>query len=244
MNSSAAMRLRLAISAMAMALFLLAAGCGGEPEPEEPELSLDELLASTGEELAAMSSAKFEMIDEMESGAKFFEATLKKVEGEVTNPDSVRLLVDVVAGLGFAQIEIVAVGEESYIKFSRDAPWLPLPLEQVPFNFVRLGVTLSDLLPVMQNATIVGRESIDGTQAVRVDGTLVSDELSNLITSVDSGYPIALSLWIEEEGHTLRRLRIDGQIFDDDAPETTRLINILDVNVPVDIQLPNIASGS
>ncbi len=244
MNSSAATRLRLAISAMAMAFLLLVAGCGEEPEPEEPELSLDELLASTGEELAAMSSAKFEMIDEMESGAKFFGATLKKVEGEVSNPDSVRLLVDVIAGLGFAKIEIVAIGEESYIKFSRDAPWTPLPLEQVPFNFVRLGVTLSELLPVMENATIVGRESIDGIQAVRVDGSMVSDELSNLITSVDSGHPIALSLWIEESEHTLRRLRIDGQIFDDDAPETTRLINILDVNTPIDIQLPNIASGS
>ena len=244
MNSSAATRLRLSIFAMATALLLLAAGCGGEPEPEELEVSLDELLANTGEELAAMSSVKFEMIDEMESGAKFFEATLKKVEGEVSNPDSVRLLVDVVAGLGFAEIEIVAIGEESYIKFSRDAPWLPLPLEQVPFNFVRLGVTLSDLLAVMQNATIVGRESLDGAQVVRVDGTLVSDELSNLITSVDSGYPITLSLWIEESEHILRRLRIDGQIFDDDAPETTRLINILDINTPIDIQLPDIASGS
>lgn len=244
MNSSAATRLRLSIFAIAMTLLLLAAGCSGESEPEEPEVSLDELLAKTGEELAAMSSVKFEMIDEMESGAKFFEATLKKVEGEVSNPDSVRLLVDVVAGLGFAEIEIVAIGEESYIKFSRDAPWLPLPLEQVPFNFVRLGVTLSDLLPVMENPTIAGRESIDGAQTVRVDGAMVSDELSNLITSVDSGHPVELSLWIEESEHILRRLRIDGQIFDDDAPETTRLINILDINTPIDIQLPDVASGS
>ena len=243
MSSSRMALLRLSISVMAMALLFLAVGCSDE-EPEEPELSLDELLANTGEELAAMSSVKFEMIDEMESGAKFFGATLKKVEGEVDNPDSVRLLVDVIAGLGFAKIEIVAIGEESYIKFSRDAPWTPLPLEQVPFNFVGLGVTLSDLLSVMQNATIVGRESIDGTRAVRVDGTMVSDELSNLITSVDSGHPIAVSLWIEESEHILRRLRIDGQIFDDDAPETIRLINLLDINSPIDIQLPNIASGS
>ena len=160
MNSSRIARLRLSTSVVVMAFLLLAAGCN--EEPEEPELSLDELLASTGEELAAMSSVKFEMIDEMESGAEFFGATLKKVEGEVSNPDSVRLLVDVVTGLGFAKIEIVAIGEESYIKFSRDAPWTPLPLEQVPFNFVGLGVTLSDLLPVMENPTIVGRESIEG----------------------------------------------------------------------------------
>ena len=236
-------RLWLSISVIVMAFLFLAAGCSNE-EPEEPELSLDELLENTGEELAAMSSVKFEMIDEMESGAKFFGATLKEVEGEVSNPDSVRLLVDVVTGLGFAKIEIVAIGEESYIKFSRDAPWTPLPLEQVPFNFVGLGVTLSDLLSVMENATIVGRESIEGTRAVRVDGTLISDELSSLITSVDSGHPIALSLWIEESEHILRRLRIDGQIFDDDAPETVRLINLVGVNAPVDIQLPNIASGS
>ena len=241
MNSSRIALLRLSISVMVVAFLFLAAACN--EEPEEPEISLDELLASTGEELAAMSSAKFEMIDEMESGAKFLQATLKKVEGEVSNPDSVRLLVDVVTGLGFAEIEIVAIGEESYVKFSRDAPWTPLPLDQVPFNFVGLGVTLSELLPVMQNATIVGRESIDGARAVRVDGTIVSDELSNLITSVDSGHPIALSLWIEESGHILRRIRIDGQIFDDDAPETIRLINLLDINSPIDIQLP-IASGS
>ena len=241
MNSFRIALLRLSTSVMVVAFLFLAAACN--EEPEEPELSLDELLASTGEELAAMSSVKFEMIDEMESGAKFLQATLKKVEGEVSNPDSVRLLVGVVTGLGFAEIEIVAIGEESYVKFSRDAPWTPLPLDQVPFNFVGLGVTLSELLPVMQNATIVGRESIEGARAVRVDGTIVSDELSNLITSVDSGHPIALSLWIEESGHILRRIRIDGQIFDDDAPETIRLINLLDINSPIDIQLP-IASGS
>ena len=241
MNSSRIALLRLSISVMVVAFLFLAAACN--EEPEEPEISLDELLASTGEELAAMSSAKFEMIDEMESGAKFLQATLKKVEGEVSNPDSVRLLVGVVTGLGFAEIEIVAIGEESYVKFSRDAPWTPLSLDQVPFNFVGLGVTLSELLPVMQNATIVGRESIEGARAVRVDGTIVSDELSTLVTSVDSGHPIALSLWIEESGHILRRIRIDGQIFDDDAPETIRLINFLDINSPIDIQLP-IASGS
>lgn len=242
MNWSRTALLKLSVSVTVVAFLFLAAGCNSE-EPEETEVSLDELLANTGQELAAMSTVKFEVIDEMESGAKFFGATLKRVDGEVSNPDSVRMVVDVIAGLGFAEIEIVAIGEESYIKFSRDAPWTPLPLEQVPFNFVGLGVTLSELLAVMQNATIVGRESIEGIQAVRVDGTLVSDDLSNLVTSVDFGHPIELSLWIEESEHILRRIRIDGQIFDDDAPETVRLINLLEINTPVDIQLP-VASGS
>ena len=37
------------------------------------------------------------MVDEMESGAKFFGLTLKTVEGEIKSPDSARIVVDAVA---------------------------------------------------------------------------------------------------------------------------------------------------
>ena len=60
-----------------------------------------------GEKLAAISTAKFQMVDEMETGAKFFGATLKTVEGEVKSPDGARMLVDVeVPAMGFVEIEI------------------------------------------------------------------------------------------------------------------------------------------
>ena len=99
--------------------------------------------------------------------------------------------MDVVApSLGFVEIEIVAVGDQAYMKFSKDAQWLPLPLEQVPFNFGAVGVTLSEVLPIMKNVAIMGRESLGGVQTIRVDGNIVSEELSDLITSVDSGHPI------------------------------------------------------
>ena len=32
------------------------------------------------------------------------------------------------------------------MKFAKDAPWVPLPLDLVPFNFAGLGPTLRDLL--------------------------------------------------------------------------------------------------
>ena len=251
MNLFKIVRHRLSITVLAMGILFSAAACGAESAPTPmptptptPELTVNDLLLSAGEELAAMSSAKFQMVDELETGAKFFGMTFKSIEGEVKSPDSFRMLVNVVApGLGFVEIEMMAVGEQVYMKFSEDAPWLPLPLDQVPFNFGGIGVTLSAILPTMKNAAIVERESLAGVQTIRVDGDVLSEEMSNLITSVDSGHPITLTFWFDEVEHTLRQFRISGQLFDDNAPETIRLVT-MDINVPVDIQLPDIDSNS
>ena len=249
---------RLSFTVLVMGLLLLAAACGSGPTPTvaptltptvaptptpKPELSLDDLLSRVGGILATMSSIRFQMIDEMESGSKFFGTTLKNLDGEVRTPDGVRMLVDVEApGFGFVEIEILAVGEQAYMKFSRDAPWLPMSIDQVPFNFGGIGVTLSELLPIIKNAAITGRESVGGAQTIRIDGNIVSEEFSDLVTSVDSGHAITLTLWVDEVEHTLRQFRIAGKLFDDDAPETSRLLIIKGINVPVDIQLPDIAS--
>ena len=232
------------LAALAMAFLLLVAACGSDPAPTttepEPELSLEEVLARTGENLASFSTATFRMIDENETGAKFFGATLKNVDGVVESPDSARIVVEVESpAMGFAEIEIVAVGDVAFMKFSAGAPWNPLPLDQVPFNFVGLGVTLSNLLPLVQDAAIAATESVGGGPALRVDGTLMSEDLSTLITSADTGHPIDLSLWIGEADQVLRQIRIAGQIFDDDGEGTSRLIILSDYDTPVDIQLPD-----
>ena len=259
MNLTKILRRRLSITVLVMGLMLLATACGSEPAPTvaptsaptaaptptpTPELTLDSVLSSAGQGLAEMSTAKFQMIDELESGSQFFGMTLKNVEGEIKSPDSFRMLVNVeTPNFGFVAIEMMAVGEQAYMKFSRDAPWAPLPLEQVPFNFGGMGVTLSELLPILKDVSVTGRESVDGIQTVRLDGNVVSEEMSKLITSVDPGHPIQLTFWFDEAGYTLRQFRMIGKLFNDDAPETSRLVGIMNVNAPVDIQLPDIASG-
>ena len=68
------------------------------------------------------------------------------MEAEVQPPNSFRMVADVVApGLGFVEIEMIAVGDQAYMKLSKDAPWAPLPLDQVPFNFAGLGTTFARL---------------------------------------------------------------------------------------------------
>lgn len=234
-------------AALVMGLAILAAGCESGPSPAptltpEPGLSLDELLQSGGEKLAAVTTAKFTMVDETESGKKFFGNDLKTVSGEIRPPDGVELQVDVQhPAFGFVQMGIVAVQEQAYMRFSEDALWLPIPLDQVPFNFAAIGVVLSDLLDIMENTAIVGSESVGEFDTIRVDGNVMSEDMSALISDVNPGHPLTLSYWFDEADHTLRQFRIDGQLYDEDAPETSRLVN-MELNVPVDIELPEIAS--
>lgn len=236
---------------MAVALLFLAAGCAGEATPvptptpaPTPTPTLSDVLANAGQKLAAMTTARFSMVDELESGAKFFGTTFKSMEAEVEAPDSFRMVVEVVApGFGFVEVEMMAVGEQAFLKLSKDAPWAPLPLDQVPFNFAGLGVTLSDLLAVLEDAAITGRESLEGSRAIRVEGTLGSDDLSDLITSVDPGLSVNLTLWFDEADHALQQIRIAGQIYADDAPETVRVLTIEGIDVPVEIQLPEAGDG-
>ena len=270
MDLSKILRRRLSITVLVMGVLFAAAACGADPTPTvaptptptivptptpavaptvvpppppDPETSLNDLLSSAGEKLATISTVKFQMIDELESGAKFFGMTLKNVEGEVRSPDRFRMVVAVeTPNFGFVEIEMLAVGEQAFMKFSEDAPWAPLPLDQVPFNFGGIGVALSELLLILENPSIAGQESIGGAGTVRVDGNIVSQDLSGLITSVDSGHAVTLTFWIDEIEHTMRQLRIDGKIYNDDEPGTKRLVSIMDVNVPVDIQLPDIDS--
>lgn len=236
---------RVAFLVLMAALATLAAACGSEPEPvAEPEMTTEELLASAGEQLAAISTARFRMLDETRTGQKFFGMTLKTVEGDIDSPEAARMVVDVEApGMGFVQLEIIAVGEQAFMKFSRDAAWLPLPPGQVPFNFAGIGAILSGILPAMTNVTNAGRETFDGRDTIRVNGDVRSEQLSALITSVDPGNLITLSFWFDEADHRLRQLRILGQLFDLDEPGTSRLVT-MDINVPVDIQLPEMAAGS
>ena len=247
MNLPRALRRGLSITALTVVLLILAAACGTQSEPTPaptPTPDLNDLLSKAGEKMAGMSTAKFGMVDETETGAKFFDTTFKKLEAEVKAPDSFRILVDVVApAFGFVEIEMMAVGEQAYLKFSEDAPWAPLPLDQVPFNFAGLGVTLRDVLNRLEDTAITGREAIQDAQTVRVEGSITSDALVDLITTADPGHDVTLTLWIDEADHLLRQIRIAGQIYDDDGPETTRLLTIEGIDMPVDIQLPEVGSG-
>ena len=244
----------LSVVVLMFAGLLLVAACGDEPAPTTTTVAptttttspptVEDVLATVGERVAAMSSARFSMVDETDTGAPFFGTDFESMEAVVQTPNDFRMLVEVVApAFGFVEVEIVKVGDEAFIKLSKDAPWAPLPPDQVPFDFSGLSVVFSDLPDTIADAVLAGRETVQGVQTLRVEGAVASEVLSPLITSADPGHEVALILWIDEADLALRQIRISGQIYDADAPETTRLLNLEDVNMPVEIELPDVNSG-
>ncbi|MCY3748450.1 MAG: LppX_LprAFG lipoprotein [Chloroflexi bacterium] len=214
------------------------------PEPPTAAEQADQLLAAVAQNIATMSSAKFTMVDETESGAPFFGTKLKKMEAVIRVPDSVRMLVDVVApGFGFVQIKIIQVGDQAFIKLTEDAPWLPLPANQVPFNFASIAQLLEVLPAEVEDLTVTGEETVQGTSALVLQGVVQSEALTGLITTAEPGHPVDLTLWLDPEEAVLRQVRIKGQILAEDAPETSRLITLEDINVPVEIELPDLTVG-
>ena len=107
----------------------------------------------------------------------------------------------------------------------------------------RAGANLRDALPLVQGVTVAGRESVLGIDTVRVDGTIASEQLSAFFPAADSGHRVGLSLWIDDSALTLRAIGLHGQIYNSDAPGTRRIMTIEAINVPIDIQVPDIASG-
>ena len=246
---------QLSITLLLIGSLFLAAACSEEPTPAPtttptatpvptPTPSVDDFLAAVGASITGMETAKFGLIDETETGALFLGMTFKSMEAELETPSSVRMVVSVGAsGFGFVEIEIIEVEEQAFLKLSEGAPWAPLPPDQVPFDFAGLGVVFATLQDTIQNVAMTGRETLEGNQTIRVEGVIPSEALLPLITSADSGHEVTLTLWIDETELVLRQARLAGQIYDADAPETTRLLTIEDINVPVDIELPDIASG-
>ena len=202
------------------------------------------LLAGVGETMATVSTARVSLVDVRQTGAKFFGLTFKSMQVEIVAPSSSRMVIELVSPIGgVAPIEIVVVDDQAFIKVSPISAWTSIPVEQLPFDLGGLGTALRDTLPNVQDATISGRESVRGVQLIRIDGSIASEALEGFFPAADPGHVVGLSLWVDESALTLRVVGINGQVYNSDSPDTSRIMTIEAINIPIDIQVPDVGSG-
>lgn len=232
----------------------LAAACNGEsaestesPTPTSTTttlaLSAADYIAAVSESVAGLSTAKITMVDEEESGETFYGMTFKDMEATIQDPDSLDVIIRTRnPAFGFVEVRMVRVGDQAFMKLSDNAPWASMPADEIPFNFTGLKAVFAVLPTTIQDLAMAGREEVQDSQTMSIRGTITSDDLTPLITSADTGHEVAVTLWIDETDFALKQLRLVGRIFDGDDPETARFLVVKDINVPVTIELPEVAS--
>ena len=232
------------ISALAAVTVLLLSACTSGPAGtpiEEPTIadSALEILQRGSEKMVALKSAHFAMTDEGETSAKFFGMTFQSMEGQIRVPDSFSVSVEAVFSSLFFKVNIVAdQGQAVMSDLLVENTWNPIPFDDLPFNFANLGLTLSSIVPAIQDPVVTGVEEVGGVPSWRIEGAVPSETLKTLVTGAGGGFQVALQLWIGQDEYSLRKISIQGQVFEQDSPGVVRVISIDRFDEPVDIVLP------
>ena len=202
-----------------------------------------QVIEGSAARMMALKTARFNLEQEGKLGALFLGVELQLIEGQVDMPDSFELRVEATATFirSFIEINLVGVGDQAFISdFIDKNKWIPVPAEQLPFNFADLGRTLSDVMRSVQNPVFVGTDLLDDTPSWRIKGTVLSDDLTGLASGADPGHEVRLEGWIGQADGLLRKLRIEGRIFSADSPDVVRTLNISGFDEPVTISLPSV----
>ena len=241
---------------VAMILLLLAMSCAtspsstGEPRPTStrtltplPTPTPRQIIERSAVRMAALETAHFTLEVEGDTSAQFFGMELRLLEGEVDMPDSFKLRIEAEATLlrAFIEINMVGIREEIYLQdiFNKEK-WIPIPVENLNFNFADLGRTLSDIMSSVQEPTFVGTEVVDDAPSWHLRGTVPSESLKSLATGAAPGFTVTIEGWIGQSQGLIRKLRIVGEVYSGDEPDIARVLTIYGFDEPVEISLPKI----
>ena len=239
----------LAVLGPAFTALLCALSCNSTPtntpasEPT-PTPSPHQVMELSRARMLTLDTASFTLEDEGETGARFFGLKFELMEGQIRVPDSFNVRVEAISTFprSFIELNIVSVGDRAFMTdFLNKEKWNPVAADALPFNFADLGRTLSEIIPFVRVPTFVGTETVDEVRSWRIQGTVASERLSALVPGVASGYEAGIELWIGQDQDLLRKIRIEGRIYNADSADVVRVLKVHSFDEPVQISLSSIS---
>ena len=232
----------LAIAAMLLAQ---AVACGSLPSPTptptpkptpDPQVTLRRAVSQVLE----MESAAFTLEHQVGSTILFPGLEMSKASGVVDIPDKIRLRVEAQSTIprSFVEINVVIIGDQAWMTDFITGQWRQVPPESLPVTFSDLGRTLADIIEAVRDPRLVGPQELDGRNTYRIEGRVQSEDLAALVPGAGEGFEVVLMLWLDQDDGSLRRVLISGQVVPSDIPGAVRLLTLEDINLPVDITVP------
>ena len=166
---------------------------------------------------------------------------LAGAEGDLSRPDSVEATASVAISLVTLDVSLIFIGDEAYMTDFLTGNWGPAP-EDFSYNPALLLSQTEGLGPVLdalEEPEVVGRETVDGSDAVHLRGTVAQELIDGMTAGAITGDQIGVDIWFDAE--TLDVVKIELAEPDaEDAPGTTWIISLSDHNAPVTIEAPDV----
>ena len=138
------------------------------------------------------------------------------------------------------QLEIIAIGADSYIKNPITGAWDATPVSATPFgNLLDFGAFVTDFAPaVIEGFTLVGEVQLDGERVYHLRGPVTGQALADLLDN-----PQAADDEGEVEDFLIRKTAVQAEAAEDgggmSTSKTQVVMTLSDYGKPVDIQPPD-----
>ncbi|MDG4668941.1 LppX_LprAFG lipoprotein [Mycobacterium sp. 236(2023)] len=204
----------LAIFAALIAVVALAAGCSGSSSDDSGKDLPDAttLLKESSETTRAQTSAHLKLSVQ----GQIPELPVETLEGDLTQAPAV-------AAKGTANIIFLGqrLNDVAFVVSDGDL-WASITSGGAMSNFgpaadvydvaaiLNPDVGLANLLTAFSNPTADGRETVEGTKTVRINGEVSADAVNKIAPQIGATGPVPGTAWVAEEGdHVLMQARLE-----------------------------------
>ncbi|HET7088852.1 MAG TPA: LppX_LprAFG lipoprotein [Anaerolineae bacterium] len=233
------MRLILRFGILACCFAALSA-CGPPPPPELPP---DEIVQRAAKGMASQNTLRF-TIDIAGTPAMLNPAlglALRSGEGVFARPDRMGVHLKLVGPVAI-EADMIALGDEQYITNFLSKEWEPLPAE-IGFNpavmfHPEFGLEKT-LEGGLDDAELVGVESIDGAQAYYVKGRIEGSRLWRMSGGLIGSSTVDVEVWVDPQTFAVRKIVLVDPTIDPGNPSIWTM-TFSKFGEPVTIEAPDV----
>lgn len=221
-----------------LALILAACSGGSDSKPSTNAPAAAELLSKTAAATKAAKSFHFNFTQEANATMPMpLSFRLVSAEGDYASPDRIKAGVKAKAASANVSVDIIGVGDRTWITNPFTRKWQPLPDTTVS-DIADPSAIVRALLTGLKDPRVIGEQDIDGVKTYRISGTIDSATLRSAFSTVEAGFTNNIELWVGANDSLPRRARIAGQLYKDDASNVARQVDLTKFGSTVDIKAP------
>ena len=220
-----------------LSLTLAFGACGGGGEEDDlPQAQA--LLAEAESAAKALRSFHFRLQHENGTTPAPMGLELVSAEGDAIPPDRLKAELRAKApGFGSVTLNIIGIGEETWITNPFTRRWQKLPGATVR-DIADPALIVNAVLQGLSEAKVVKRADIDGTETYQIAGRLSSDALQVAMPSAERGRTVSVEVWVGVDDALARRARIVGPLAAGEAADIVRQVDLSRFDADVEIEPP------